>query len=169
MNAYSQYKYHKTSESIGNFVETLTDLNTQAQSHKGGTKDRWWKDKSRKALESIKSGEDLSAALAYLREAQYPILETFQGDIGSVLLRANADEDTDTHVASTSIAFRIERDTLHLYMNRLNHLAGMQNTRGWECCAAQLKHNAVRIELITSKYRYHIQMVCQIYIYLRKG
>ena len=99
-------------------------------------------------MANIKSGEDLSAAFSYLLEEQHTILETFQGDLESVLLGADAEEDIATHVASNSIAFRIGQDTLHSYLNLLNHLAGVQNTRGWEFCAAQLKHHAEKIGLL---------------------
>jgi len=71
----------------------------------GGTKDGRWKRKSRNALENLKRGEDVSVTLVYLLEEQHTILETFQGDLASVLLGANADGDTATHVALTSIVY----------------------------------------------------------------
>ena len=92
-----------------------------------------------------KNGEDLNVALAYLLEEQHTILETFQGNLESVLIGANADEDTATHTAGNSLAYRIGRDNLHAYLNLLNHLSGVHNTREWDFCAAQLKHHAEKI------------------------
>ena len=110
MIAYLCHNHHKTSESLGDFVEAVTDLNNQSQMRKGGTKDSSWKHKSRSALENIKSGEDLNVALVYLLEEQHTILETFQDDLKSVLIGANADKDTATHTAGNALAYRIGRD-----------------------------------------------------------
>ena len=115
----------------------------------------------------MKTTEDLSEALSYLLEEHHTILETFQGDLESVLLGVNAPEDVATHVASNSLAFRIGQDTLQSYINLLNHLSGVNNTRGWGYCKSQLNHHASRIGLIRNKYRHRIQVVSKIYIYLR--
>jgi len=61
--AYPRNNHHKTSESLNDFVEAVTDFHARAQSHKGETKDSGWKHKSCNALGNIKSGEDISAAL----------------------------------------------------------------------------------------------------------
>ena len=68
----------------------------------------------------MKNAEDLNAALSYLLEEQHTILETCQGDLESVLLGANAQEDVAIYVASNSLALRIGGDTLHTYINLLN-------------------------------------------------
>ena len=169
MTAYPRHTHHKTSESLGEFVEAVTDLGNQGQSKQGGVRDTGWKHKSRNALGNIKNAEDLNAALTYLLEEQHTILETFQGDLESVLLGANATENIATDVASSSLALRIGRDTLHSFINLMNHLSGVHNTRGWEYCDTQLKYHASKIGLIRGKYRYRIQVVCKIYIYLRDG
>ena len=54
MTAYPRHNHHKTSESLGDFVEAVTDLNNQSQMWKGGTKDSGWKHKYRNALDNIK-------------------------------------------------------------------------------------------------------------------
>ena len=167
--AYPRHSHHKTSESLGEFVETVTELKNTDRMRQGGTKDSGWKHKSRNALKNVKSGEDLSAALSNLLEEQHAILETFLGDLESILLGANADESITSQVASTSISYRIGRDTIHSYVNLLTHLAGVHHTRGWEVCSAQLRHHAGKIGLIRNKYRYRIQMVCRVYTYLREG
>ena len=97
------------------------------------------------------------------------ILKTSQGDLESFLIGANADKDTATHTAGNSSAYRIRRDTLHLCLNLLNHLLGVHTTRGWKFYAAQLKHHAEKTGLLRGKYRYCMQMVCRIYIYLMEG
>ena len=125
MIAYPRHNHHKTFESLGDFIEAVTDLNNQSQMRKGGMKNSGWKHKSRNALESIKSGEDLNVALAYLIEEQHTILETFQGDLELVLIGDNADKDTATHMVRNSLAYRIGRDILQSYLNLLNHLAGV--------------------------------------------
>lgn len=115
----------------------------------------------------MKTSEDLSGTLSYLLEQHHTILETFQGDLESVLLGINAPEDVATHVAANLLAFRIGRNTLQSYINLLNHLSGVNNTRGWEYCKSQLNHHAFRIGLIWNKYRHRIQVVSKVYIYLR--
>ena len=90
----------------------------------------------------MKTAEDLSDALSYLLEEHHTILETFQGDLESVLLGVNAPKDVATHVAANSLALRIGRDTLQSYINLLNHLSGVNITRGWEYCESQLNHHA---------------------------
>ena len=42
MTAYPRHNHHKTSESLGDFVEAVTDLNNQSQMRKGGTNDIGW-------------------------------------------------------------------------------------------------------------------------------
>ena len=117
----------------------------------------------------IKTSENLDAALSYLLEEQHTILETCQGDFESVLINAEMDDDLVTSIVSISLGMRIVRDTLHSYINLLTHLAGINNTRGWETCVSQLKHHAEKLGLIRGKYRHRIQAVCRIYIYLREG
>ena len=117
--------HHKISESLGDFVEAVTDLSNQSMSKQGGVKDTGWEHKSRNALANMKNAEDLNAALSYLLEEQHTILETCQGDLESVLLGANAPEDVATYVASSSLAYRIGHNTLHSYINLLNHLSGI--------------------------------------------
>ena len=74
-----------------------------------------------------------------------------------------------TTVTTNSLAMRISRDSLHSYMSLLNHLSGVNNTRGWEACASQLKYHGEKLSLIRGKYRHRIQMVCRVYVYLRDG
>ena len=169
MTAYLRHTHTKTSESLGDFVEAAMDLNMRDQGRKGEVKDSGWKHKNRNGLENINNAEDLTAALTYLLQEQHTILETFQGDLESVLLGANTDESTATSLAINSLAFRVVRDTLHSYINLLSHLAGVQNTREWGLCQSQLKHHASKVGLIRGKFRYRIQMIGKIYIYLREG
>ena len=112
ITAYPRHNRHKTSESLGDFVEAVTDLNNQSQMRKGGAKDSGWKHKSCNTLENIKSGEDLNVALAYLLEERHTILETFQGDLELVLIVANADEDTATHIRQETL-WSIVLDGIH--------------------------------------------------------
>merc|ERR1719491_1719168 len=105
--------YHKNSEKLGDFVETVTDMSNQSQSRQGGVKDTGWKHKSRNALGNIRNAEDLNTAHFYLSEEQHAILETCQGNLESVLLRVNAPEDATTYMASNFLALRIALDTLH--------------------------------------------------------
>ena len=169
MTAYPRHANHKTSESLGDFVEAVTDLQQNSQGRKEGCKDTGWKAKTRNALDYMKTSEELGAALSYLLEEQHTILETCQGDFESVLLNAGIDEGTASGVVATSLGMRIVRDTLHSYISLLTHLAGINNTRGWEVCGPQLKHHAEKLGLIRGKYRHRIQLVCKVYIYLRDG
>ena len=96
--------------------------------------------------------EDLNNALNYLHEEHHTILETYQGDFESVLVNAHVDEDTATTIASNSLALRIAQDTLHSYMSLINHLAGVNNTRGWEACQTQLQYHVGKLSQIRGKY-----------------
>ena len=128
-----------------------------------------WRNKTRNALEYMKSRDGMNAAISYLLEEQHNILETCQGDMESVLINRHMDEDDATNVVTNSLAMRISRDTLHSYMSLLNHLAGVANVRGWEACSSELKHHSDKLSLIRGKYRHRVQMVCRIYTYLRDG
>ena len=79
MTTYLCHTQHRTSESLGNFVEAVKDLSNQNQSKQGGVKDTGCKYKSRKALGNMKTAEDLSDTLSYLLEEHHTILKTFQG------------------------------------------------------------------------------------------
>ena len=76
---------------------------------------------------------------------------------------------TATNIASNSLAQRIARDTLHSYMSLINHLAGVNNTRGWEACQTQLQYHGGKLSQIRGKYRQRLQMICRVYTYLRDG
>ena len=82
----------------------------------------------------IKSANTLNTSLSYLNEEQHNILDTFQGDLETVLVNAHVDYGHVTHIIVNSRAMRIGRDTLHFYMNLLNHLAAVNNTQGWNAC-----------------------------------
>ena len=167
MSAYPRHISRKNSEALGEFVEAVTDMNNQYDGRRGGTKDTGWRHKSRNALEAIKNEEGLTATLAYILEESHNILETCQGDLESILINAIQDEGTATTIISNSYAMRIARDTLNSYQSILNHLASVNNTRGWAACSSQLKHHSEKIGLIRGKYRHRIQMICRIYIYFR--
>ena len=83
-------------------------------------------------MDSTRSTDALDNALAYLLEEQHTILETYQGDLESVLVNAHIEEEHANNMVANSLAFRISRDKLHAYMDLLNYLAGVNNTRGWE-------------------------------------
>ena len=121
------------------------------------------------ALDNIKNSEDLNAALSYLLEEQHTILETCQGDFESTLINAQVDEDMATNIVSNSVGMRIVRDTLHAYISLLTHLAGVNNTRGWDVCSSQLRHHSEKLGLLRGKYRHRIQLMGKLYIYLRDG
>ena len=84
------------------------------------------------------------------------------GGFESVLINAHVGGDIITTIARKSLAMCIARDILHSYMNLLNHLAGVNNTREWEACATQLKNYADELSLIRRKYCHHIQMICSL-------
>ena len=144
-------------------------MNNERDGRKVGSRDTGWRNKTRNALEYIKSRDGMNAAISYLLEEQHSILETCQGDMESVLINGHMDEDDATNIVTNSLALRISRDTLHSYMSLLNHLAGVANVRGWEACASELNHHSTKLSLIRGKYRHRIQMVCRIYTYLRDG
>ena len=169
VTAYPRHSSDKTSESLGDFVEAVTDMNNASHGRKGGTRDTGWKQKHRNSLEGIKSSEKLSSALSYLLEEQHNVLETCHGDLEVVLIHAQVEEDYATNIITNSLAMRIFKDTLHSFISLLNHLAGVNNTRGWEACLSQIKHHAEKVSLIRGKYRHRIQMVSKLYIYLRDG
>ena len=169
MTAYPRHVNHKNSEGLGEFVDAVADLNNQRDGRKGGSRDTGWRNKTRNALEYIKSSDGLNSAISYVLEEQHNILETCQGDLESILINAHMEEEDATYVATNSLAMRISRDTLHSYVSLLNHLAGVANIRGWEACASQLKYHSDKLGLIRGKYRHRIQMVCRIYTYLRDG
>lgn len=169
MTAYPRHSSTNTTEGIGELVEVVTNLKHQDQERQGGTIDTGWKHKNRNVLGSIKSPSDLSNVLTYLLEEQHTILETCAGNMESVLINANIDSKVATKIVASSLAFRISRDTLHSYFNLLNYLAGVNSTGGWELSKSQLIYHSGKLSLIRNKYRSRLQMVCQIYIYLREG
>ena len=169
MIAYPRHSSHKTQESLGDFVEAVTDLSHHRQGQQGGVRDTGWKGKSRNTLDAVKNSHDLNAALSYLLEEQHTILETCQGDLESVLVNGQVEEDAASHVVANSLALRISRDSLHSYMNLLNHLSGINSTRGWDACGPHVRYHAEKLGLIRGKYRHRLQMVCRVYIYLRDG
>ena len=169
MAAYPRHSSHKTQEALGDFVEAVTDLNHHQQGRRGGVRDTGWKSKSRNSLDLIKNGQDLDAALSYLMEEQHTIMETCSGDLESVLVNSQVDDETAISVVADSLALRIGRDTLHSYMSLLNHLSSICSTRGWDACKPQIRHHAEKIGLIRVRYRHRLQMICKLYIYLRDG
>ena len=130
MTAYPRHVNHKNSEGLGEFVDAVADLNNQRDGRKGGSRDTGWRNKTRNALEYIKSSDGLNSAISYVLEEQHNILETCQGDLESILINAHMEEEDATYVATNSLAMRISRDTLHSYVSLLNHLAGVANIRG---------------------------------------
>ena len=134
VTAYPRHSSDKTSESLGDFVEAVTDMNQSNQGRKGGSQDTGWKNKHRNSLEAMKSSDVLNTSLAYLLEEQHNVLETCQGDFEAVLLHAQVDENYATAIVSNSLAIRLCKDTLHAFISLLNHLAGVNNVRGWEVC-----------------------------------
>lgn len=86
-----------------------------------------------------------------------------------MLIHAHVNEIYTTSIVSNSLAMQICKDTLHSFISLLNHLAGVNNTRGWEACFSQVKHHAEKVSLIHGKYRHCIQMVAKLYIYLWDG
>jgi len=54
-------------------------------------------------------------------------------------------------------------------MSLISHLAGVNNTRGWEACQTQLQYHGGKLSQIRGKYRQRLQMVCRVYTYLRDG
>ena len=54
VTAYPRHSSDKTSESLGDFVEAVTDMNNASEGRKGGTRDTGWKNKHRNSLGSIK-------------------------------------------------------------------------------------------------------------------
>ena len=169
MAAYPRHSGQKTQESLGDFVEAVTDLNHQQQGQRGGVRDTGWKSKTRNSLDYIKNSHELDVALTYLAEEQHTMMETCQGDLESVLVNAQVDDDTATNVVSNSLALRIGRDTLHSYMSLLNHLSSISSTRGWEACGPHIRYHAEKIGGIRVRYRHRLQMICRMYIYLREG
>ena len=135
----------------------------------GGVRDTGWKSKTRNSLDYIKNSHELDVALTYLAEEQHTMMETCQGDLESVLVNAQVDDDTATNVVSNSLALRIGRDTLHSYMSLLNHLSSISSTRGWEACGPHIRYHAEKIGGIRVRYRHRLQMICRMYIYLREG
>ena len=169
VTAYPRHANHRNSEGLGDFVEAVADINQQRQGRKDGTRDTGWKGKTRNALGYMKSSEELSAALSYLLEEQHTILETCQGDFESTLINAQVEEEVATNIVTNSLGMRIVRDTLHAYISLLTHLAGVNNTRGWDVCASQLNHHSEKLGLLRGKYRHRIQLMGKLYIYLRDG
>ena len=76
MTAYPRHSSHKNSESLGAFVDAVTDLSNASQGRKGGTRDTGWQNKHRNAIDAIKSATTLTTSLSYLHEEQHNILET---------------------------------------------------------------------------------------------
>ena len=68
MTSYPRHSNHKTSESLGEFVEVVTNLSNANQSRKGGTRDTGWKSKHQHDLNSIRSVDAINNALTYLLE-----------------------------------------------------------------------------------------------------
>lgn len=68
VTTYPRYSSDKTSESLGDFVEAVTDMNNASHGRKGDTRDTGWKQKHRNSLDGIKTLEKLSNALSYLFE-----------------------------------------------------------------------------------------------------
>jgi hypothetical protein len=169
VTAYPRHANHRSSKGLGDFVEAVADLNQERQGRKEGTRDTGWKGKTRNALGYIKTSDELGAALSYLLKEQHTILETCQGDFESILINAQINEAMATEIVVNSLAMRIVRDTLHLYVGLLTHLAGINNTRGWSVCLPQLQHHAEKLGLLRGKYRHRVQLMCKVYIYLRDG
>lgn len=80
MAAYPCHTNHKTSESLRDFVEAVTDLSNVKLRRKACAKDIGWKNKYRNSMDSIKYADAINTALSYLLEARYAILETCQGE-----------------------------------------------------------------------------------------
>ena len=70
-------------------MEAVTDLSTAKVGQQGGTLDAGWKAKHHNSMKTIKNAESLNMALTYLIEEQHSILETYQGDLESVLVNAH--------------------------------------------------------------------------------
>ena len=108
-------------------------------------------------------------SLSYLLEEKHNILETCEGDLESVRINGHMDEDGVSIIIDNFLVMRIARISLHSYMSQLNHLPGVNNTRGWEACLSQIKYHSKNLSLIRGKYRHRVQMIFRVYTYLRDG
>ena len=144
-------------------------MNNASHGRKGGTREHRVEAKTPQFFGWNKSSEKLDSALAYLLEEQHNMLETCHRDLEAVLIHAHVDEIYASSIVSNSLSMRIYKDTIHSFISLLNHLTGVNNTRGWEACLSQVKHHAEKVSLIRGKYRHRIQMIAKLYIYLRDG
>ena len=79
MTAYPRHINQKNSEGLGEFVDAVADMNNEREGRKVGSRDTGWRNKTRNALEYMKSRDGMNAAISYLLEEQHNILETCQG------------------------------------------------------------------------------------------
>jgi len=62
--------------------------------------------------------------------------ETCQRNFESVLVNYHVGKDTATTVVANSLPMMIGRGTLHSYISLINHVVGINNTRGWKMCVS---------------------------------
>ena len=122
------------SEGLGELVDAFAGFQHNFQERQGGISNSGWKQKGRNVIVTINSPEKLNKPILHLLEEQHDILEICAGNLESILINAHIDPTQDAVMVAGSLAFCISRDTLHSYFSLLNHLAGVNNTVGWETC-----------------------------------
>ena len=159
MSAYPCHHNTKSSEGVGEIVQVVTAMNSHAQGKRGGLTNMGWKTKHHNSLACIHSSEELNEALTYILEEQHTFLETYAGNMESILINSHVKKKTATFMVNKSVTFRIASDTLARYLSILNHLLGVVNTHGWNACKSQLVLHTKNFTKICHQYCHQIQCV----------
>ena len=91
MTSYPRQSSTGNTKDIRELVEVVTAHQNRKQEKHGGTIDTGWNRKQWNVLEGIKTSVCLTTVLSYLLEEQHTILETYSGNLESILINGHVD------------------------------------------------------------------------------
>jgi hypothetical protein len=142
-------------------------LGLGGQPNYAGTRDPYFKGKSKNGLRDIKTQEDLQERLNNLHSNAGLVLAQVENNIKAVLLAENFSYQAAGTYASSSPYLKISQASLEAFIGLHLHLFSVSLSRGWDYANMELEHHIKKLASFRSVYQTRLQIVCHIYCYLR--
>jgi hypothetical protein len=152
----------------GEHINFLTHvLATLFEAFGGNIMDTQWKQVRRITLSSIKTLEDLTTRLEYIRDSETTISQTVGTNFESVMLKAGYDEDLAREWVPISHLYIISLLGFQYYMGLHTHLWKVATTYSWRHAELQMEQNVKEMRQRRQSHGTRLRVVCLTYIYLR--
>jgi hypothetical protein len=133
----------------------------------GNNMDTQWKQVKRITLSSIKTLEDLTTRLEYLRDSETTLSQTVGTNLESMMLKAGYDEDISREWVPMSHLYRISLLVFQYYVGLHTQLWKVATTYSWRHAELQMEQHFKEMCQICQSRGTRLQVVYLTYIYLR--